>query len=68
MNQLNNLMQKEMTRKEFLTTMGFGVASVLGFSSVLKMLFGKGEQHFHASSSSMGYGSSVYGGIPESRH
>ena len=63
MNQLNNLMQKEMTRKEFLTTMGFGVASVLGFSSLLKMLFGKGEQH-HAQTAHMGYGASVYGGIP----
>ncbi|HEY8999502.1 MAG TPA: hypothetical protein VIM53_04275 [Candidatus Saccharimonadales bacterium] len=63
MNQINNLMQKEMTRKEFLTTLGFGVASVLGFSSVLKMLFGKGEQHFQASN--MGYGSSVYGGVSE---
>lgn len=66
MNQLNNLMQKEMTRKEFLTTMGFGVASVLGFSSVLKLLFGKGEQHFHGNAS-MGYGSSVYGGLPTDR-
>ncbi len=65
MNQLNNLMQKEMTRKEFLTTMGFGVASVLGFSGVLKMLFGKGEQHFHGVNT--GYGSSAYGGAPN-RH
>ena len=66
MNQLNNLMQKEMTRKEFLTTMGFGVASILGFSTILKMLFGKGEQHMHGGVS-MGYGSSVYGGSAAER-
>jgi hypothetical protein len=57
--QLNNLMQKEMSRKEFLATMGLGVASVLGFSTILKLLFNKGEQH---RTSNVGYGSSVYGG------
>lgn len=54
-------MQKEMTRQEFLTTLGFGVASLLGFSGVLKMLSGKslgGNGH----RSSFGYGNSSYGG------
>jgi len=60
MKQLESIMQKEMTRKEFLTTLGFGLASVLGFSSVLRMLFGKGQQH-NPSSASRGYGSSAYG-------
>jgi len=52
-------MQKEMSRKEFLATMGLGVASILGFSTILKLLFNKGEQQ---QSNSLGYGSNVYGG------
>lgn len=51
-------MQKEMTRKEFLATMGFGVASIFGLSTVIKMLSSKSSGH----NSSMGYGSSNYGG------
>jgi len=38
MNQLKSLMQKEMSRKEFLATLGFGVATVIGLSSLLNML------------------------------
>jgi len=53
------LMQKEMTRKEFLTTMGLAGASVLGFSSIIKLLTGKS---LHGSVvSSHGYGGSAYG-------
>jgi len=61
--QLATLMQKEMTRKEFLTTLGFGVATVFGFGSLIRMLTGKqsfsGQQH---SAVAAGYGASVYGG------
>ena len=53
---LESLMQKEMTRKEFLTTVGFGIASIFGFSAVLKMLTGRKQE------GSNGYGSSAYGG------
>ena len=56
--QIATLMQKEVTRKEFLTTMGFGVASVFGFSTVVKLLSGKS---LGSSRSSMGYGSNPYG-------
>lgn len=56
--QITTLMQKEMTRKEFLATMGFGVASIFGLSTVIKMLSSKSSGH----NSSMGYGSSNYGG------
>ena len=55
--QVTALMQKEMTRKEFLATMGFGVASVMGFGTIVKLLSGKPLHR-----SSMGYGSSTYGG------
>lgn len=54
---LDNLLQKEMSRKEFLATVGFGLASILGFSSLIKLL--SSSQH---NSSSLSYGSSPYGG------
>lgn len=66
---LTIIMEKEMSRKEFLATLGFGAASVMGFSGLLKMLTGKslgsslGLQH----SSSSGYGSSAYGGSKDGR-
>lgn len=58
--QLDVLMQKEMTRKEFLTTMGFGVASVLGFSGIIKFLTGDASHHSNQKSG-YGYGTSTYG-------
>jgi hypothetical protein len=57
--QLATLVQKEMTRKEFITTMGFGLASVFGFSTIVHLLSGKS---LLAHKSQMGYGSSSYGG------
>lgn len=62
--QLQSLMQKEVTRREFLATMGFGLASLMGFSSIIKLLTGKSGPA-HLSKSSMGYGSSSYGGNRE---
>jgi Trp operon repressor len=53
-NQLNELLQKEMSRKEFIATLGFGVASIFGLSTLLKIFTGK--------KSVVGYGSSSYGG------
>lgn len=59
---LEDLLQKEMDRKEFLTTVGFGVASLLGFSTVLQLL-GKSNSGFLGSApAEAGYGSSAYGG------
>jgi len=56
------LLQKEMSRKEFLTTLGFGAASLLGFSSILHFLTGKNAtSHLRQKSSASGYGSSSYG-------
>lgn len=56
-------MQKEMSRKEFLATLGLGVVSILGFSSMINLLFGKGQER--NGSSNFGYGSSPYGGNPK---
>jgi len=55
-NKLHELMQKEMSRKEFLATIGFGVASIFGLSTILHML-GKGPKQ-----ADHGYGASSYGG------
>jgi len=62
MQQLEDIMHKEMSRKEFLATVGFGMASLFGFSTVLRFLFGKGQQASRGSMASSGYGSSSYGG------
>jgi hypothetical protein len=57
---LDSLLQKEMSRKEFLLTMGLAVGSILGFSQIIHLLTGK-TLSSHSSRSSSGYGSSPYG-------
>ena len=59
---LDNLLQKEMDRKEFLTTVGFGVASLLGFSTVLQLLGKSNGSILGSAPAEAGYGSSAYGG------
>jgi len=59
MTQLNELMDKEMSRKEFLATVGFGIASIMGLSTILKFLTGKKTQQ---QASGYGYGGGAYGG------
>jgi hypothetical protein len=61
--QLGNIMQKEVTRKEFLGMSGLAVASIFGFGTIIKLLTGKS---LHANTFSSGYGSSAYGGTKES--
>ena len=63
---VSNLVQKEMTRKEFLATMGFGLASVMGFSTIIRLLTGKSVEYHLTGHASGGYGSSSYGGNTES--
>ena len=55
---LNELMQKEVNRREFLVMLGFGVASVVGLSTFLRMLGHKSPLQRYGA----GYGSSAYGG------
>ena len=54
-------MQKEMTRKEFIGTLGFGLASIFGLSSILRYVFGRGNAR-NGQTSSYGYGANLYGG------
>jgi len=57
-------MEKEMTRKEFIATLGFGLASIMGFSTIIRLLSGKSIDH-HLRHFNSGYGSNVYGGGQE---
>lgn len=55
MKQIDELMQKEVTRREFLTLVGAGLVSIIGFTGLIRTLLDK--QHHQSS----GYGSSGYG-------
>jgi hypothetical protein len=67
MKALEPILKKEVTRKEFLTMAGFGLASLFGFSTIIKLLTGKSaNQHFKSYSS--GFGSSDYGGKSLMKH
>lgn len=59
MNQLKSLMQKEMSRKEFLVTLGFGVATVIGLASLLNLM---GKDNPWKSGGSLDYNAGAYGG------
>ncbi len=56
--QLNGLMQKEVTRREFLGMSGLAVVSLFGASSIVKLLSGHSLLTSHRTT---GYGSSSYG-------
>jgi len=58
--QINDLLYKEMSRREFLATLGVGLASVMGLSAILKYVGPKPETHPRHSAGS--YGTSAYGG------
>jgi hypothetical protein len=58
---VSTLLQKEVSRKEFLGMSGLAVASLFGFGAAVKLLTGKsiGSQHnIHS-----GFGSGAYGGF-----
>jgi hypothetical protein len=60
--QLSTLLQKEMTRKEFLATIGMGVGTLLGFGSIIKFLTGQQHNGGQRIPVASGYGGGVYGG------
>lgn len=55
---LNSILEREMSRREFVVTIGLGLASVAGLSSILRILGAKGRAQ---KSQIGGYGSSAYG-------
>lgn len=58
---LQPLLQKEVSRKEFLSILGLAVVSILGADHILKLLTGKSLEN-HKALQNSGYSSSVYGG------
>ena len=61
MQKLSDLMQKDMTRKEFLATLGFGAATIFGFATLLRLITGKDNNPFQQQNS-LSYGGGAYGG------
>lgn len=56
MYKIDHIAKKEMSRKEFLTVVGLGVASIFGIANFLRILSNQFTPVSH------GYGSSKYGG------
>lgn len=54
---MEKILKKNMSRQEFIMTLGFGIATVVGLSALLQLL---GKQNPWRTS---GYGSSSYGGV-----
>jgi hypothetical protein len=59
--QLTTILQKDMSRKEFLMTLGLASASLFGFSTIISMLTGKSVGTMFNHRVTSGYGSSRYG-------
>jgi len=53
---LQNLLNTEMDRKQFLLTIGLAIVSLLGISTIIHLLSGK-----HPNQNLLGYGSTGYG-------
>lgn len=58
---LDQILKKDMNRKEFLLTLGFGVASLVGLKSMLSSLDSFIDTSHSQKKQSQGYGSSNYG-------
>ena len=59
---LDGLMNKEVSRKEFLTIVTLAIGSIFGIGQILKLLTGKSLENHHIIRDSQSYSSSVYGG------
>lgn len=63
---LSSLLEKEVSRKEFLGMSGLAIASVFGLGTIVKLLTGKSlTSHQSIGSTAGGYGSSPYGGYKD---
>ena len=61
MKPLQTLVNKEVTRKEFLIISALGIASILGIGTILELLTGKSPKH-SLKQYADGYSSGDYGG------
>jgi hypothetical protein len=60
---ISALLDKEVSRKEFLGLSGLAVASIFGFGTIIKLLTGKSlNTSPHLSAPLNTYGNSTYGG------
>jgi hypothetical protein len=62
METFKGIIRKEMTRKEFMVTIGFALASLFGLADVLHFIFGQHVNQAFFYPVSHGYGSKAYGG------
>lgn len=60
--QIDGILQKEMSRQEFLTLIGAGVLSLVGITQLLDMV---SQRSKHQQAESIGYGMTPYGGYKE---
>jgi hypothetical protein len=64
--QIDQALQREVTRKEFITLAGFAAASLMGIGSIIKLLTGKSVSNvLPRKHTTEGYGISPYGGLKE---
>lgn len=61
MDHIQQLLHKEMSRKEFLTMLGFGLATLAGLSSILGLM-GKTNPWQTRHGRQLNYGGGPYGG------
>jgi hypothetical protein len=64
--QVSALLEKEVSRKEFLTMSGLAVASIMGFGGVVKLLTGKSVHGMGTATPRLmnaGYSTGAYGGF-----
>lgn len=62
--QVNDLLQKRMDRKDFFKHVALGVAVLSGGAALVKTLTNQGTTRPKQEMATSGYGSSVYGGAP----
>ena len=60
---LQQLMDKEVSRKEFLGMAGLVLMSIFGLGTIVKLLT---EHNLGSKQAGIGYGSSAYGGVNDS--
>lgn len=56
-NNINEILNRRISRKDFLKTLGLAAVSILGFSSIAGILAGK-----HNNNATSGFGAGPYGG------
>lgn len=61
------LIQKEMSRKEFIGTLGLGVATLMGASTIVHLLTGKSLSSQSSQANHSAYSGGAYGG-PKRTH